>query len=157
MGFILIAAVLICGGIWYIVNRMKHERDQNTMLAESMVFTLSLVMGIILIFVGIFGFGMTKSEEVLLETKDVIGISQEDSTYVFLDAENNCYYIYDEKLVVIKDGYKYDVECVVVKGDYDKAFVERYKADYKMNFWTFAISNNECYKIYIPQNMTIIN
>jgi len=150
MGFILIAIVLIIGAI-FLFRRMLRKTCDGIPICLSA--TIAMVGALLMIFIGVGGLGFGESEDVLIETKDLIGVNQGDSTYVFLDEENNCYYINDYRVQVINKHEDSSGHCTVIIGDYDKTYVEKYNVDYKMNFWTFNVANGAEYKFYIPQSM----
>ncbi|MBE5812153.1 MAG: hypothetical protein E7314_00670 [Clostridiales bacterium] len=152
MGLILIAGVLLVGGICFSIH--EYKKESFFMLFESMVSVLILSGVIMFVIIGITGVGFGESELNLEETNNLVGVNQGDSTYAFLDEENNCYYVNDNRVQVI-NNYSEDASgyCTVVIGDYDKIYVEKYKVDYKMNFWTFNVASGKEYKIYIPESM----
>ena len=147
MGCILIAIVLIVGTIFLFKKIGAHD------VGSSLIITIAGLGALVMIVIGVGGLGFGESEYVLIETKDLIGIKQGE-TYVFLDEENNCYCLNDNRATIINSkGEDPNVYSTLVIGDYDKIYVEKYVVDLKMNFWTFNVMNGAEYKFYIPQSM----
>lgn len=152
MGCILIAIVLIIGAI-FLFRRMLKKTYFSDGIPICLSATIAVLGAALMIFIGVTGLGFGESEYILTETNDLIGIKQGE-TYVFLDEENNCYCLNNNRITIINTkGKDTNVYSTLVIGDYDKIYVEKYVVDLKINFWTFNVMNGAEYKFYIPQSI----
>jgi hypothetical protein len=149
MVLILIVVVIVIG----IIFLSRHLRKQGAIeaLGECFVIGISAVSAFTLMIIGIIGVGLGDAEYNLLETRDLIGVKQGEIYALLGDA--HCYYVNGDKVSCVGDGQDGNYSCKVDVGDYDKCYVEKYKVDYKMNFWTFNLMNGVEYRFYIPENM----
>lgn len=153
MGLILIGIVFVVGA--FFIARRCDKKDGFLMWVSEPFLVLLGILGVTaLVMIGLTGGCTGESEYTLTETIELVGVNKGESTYIFLDEENQGYYLNDNKMVVVKKyGENTTIHCTKVIGDYDKIYLEKYEIDYKMNFWTFNIMDGVEYKIYIPQSM----
>ncbi|MBE5812154.1 MAG: hypothetical protein E7314_00675 [Clostridiales bacterium] len=154
MGFLFIGIALVICGV-YLLKYCKGS--EKTYILKGVISFICVFSAIFFCAVSFTGNSTTEANKKLISTNELVGIKHDDFTYSFLDENGNSYYLTDEQIIVVKNGKVDEYECRVIKGEYDKAFVEEYNVDYQMNFWTFAFADGKECIIYIPNDMKQIN
>ena len=149
---IAVICVICLIGVWNAEFKIKSE-----ILAFLVQIIVSLVLVIAAVVCLILGLGCLETEEteyLLSESKELIGTISVDTSYAFLDEEGNCYYLNGDRMYFVNElAAEESVHCIIYKGNYEKIYIEKYKIDYKMTWWSFNFINGVEYRLYIPENI----
>ncbi len=160
MILILIGALFAFLGV-FVLKRVLKGNSENLYAGKLFLVSLNFFFAIMFITFGFCAARHTEGEDLLKGTYYVEVQKFDNVKYEVFDEENNVlYYVADNKVEVLKGGRrgmygnKIIYDCTIVEGDYDKPYIEYYEIDYKVEWWSFELTNGVKYVFYIPKGIS---